>query len=302
VLGVPGELVAPVAEQGGDVELPLAHERLRVDHEPLFPVGAKHVSPVEVLVRDHRLSLVRACVPEEVECRVEEVSLEGPAQSFPTGEQLVGPPGGLVGEKPEGVTFGRGTPESAQQPGGDSIGPLLVHLPERRAGQAPFDEKRSSLVVTGEEEDCATAVPVAQRIGLVLALRLWEVDLEDCRRAVRALHRHDERDVRGLEGRIELQRPRVRELPHESRQPLEPLCAARLTPPPSEPAGDGERAARYSATADRNACSLSWPKTANTTRCRFSGSKARASVTMSSAQRSIGKPPTPVPKAGMASE
>ena len=70
---------------------------------------------------------------------------------------------------------------------------------------------------------------------------------------------------------------------------------------PGRPRG-ARRHAHHSLSAASNARRASSPKTAKTTRRRDDGSKRRVSSTISRAHSSSGKPPTPVPNAGSASD
>jgi len=72
---------------------------------------------------------------------------------------------------------------------------------------AALDHERPERVVRRDELDRPRASPVGERIRLVLALLVREVDLEDDGPAVRDAPRNDERDVRRLERRLERQLP-----------------------------------------------------------------------------------------------
>ncbi len=236
---------------------------------------------MEILVQEHDI-LRRRPGQQELDRRVEEGRLERQPGLLPGRRKAVCPMCRLVRERPELAGRSR-LPELGEDARRNDVRLVLLHLPQSRPRKTALDEQSPAPVVASEQTHGAGPVPASEGVGLLLALRLREIDLEHRRRAVLAARRHDESDVRRLEGRLELERPLLHELGHEPWQALEPFRTARLAPPPVEARRNGEGRAVYSPTAARKACSASWPKTAKTTRSRFAGSKARASVTISSA-------------------
>jgi hypothetical protein len=156
---------------------------------------------------------------------------------------LPGPARGLVREQPERMDGRRGTPEPPEHAGGDAVRLLLVgDLPKRRARLASLQEQRAPFGVVREQADGSVSIPVGERVRLVLALGLGEVDLENGPRAVRHTHRRDVGDVAWLKGRLEVERPALGALRDEPREPLEPGGAPRLFSPPFQPLWDRQTA------------------------------------------------------------
>ena len=84
------------------------------------------------------------------------------------------------------------------------------------------------LVVPVDQPRGPDAVPAVERMRIVLALLVREVDLQKD-----AAGRDDQR-VAALDGLLELERPALDELLDDPREPLEPLRAAGLLRPPVE--------------------------------------------------------------------
>ena len=90
------------------------------------------------------------------------------------------------------MIVGRRFPQPPQHVGDDARDLVAVlGLPEPRARLAPLDEQRTALVVATEQTHRADAVPVRERVRLVLALFFRKVDLQDRRRARAELGRRD---------------------------------------------------------------------------------------------------------------
>ncbi len=208
------ERAPAISQKRCGVELALSHERLRVDRKPAA-LRAEHVPPVEILMDQDLLALTLTRLAEEPDRAVEKLALERPAVPEPTPREVLGPALGLVSEMPERLAFARRSPQLLQHLGRDPHRVLLRKTPELFAGNAALDEQRTPSVVAVEKTHGPGAVPARERVGLVFALRLGKVDLEHRQSAVRTPGRHDQGDVRRLEGRLESERPFLGELGHK---------------------------------------------------------------------------------------
>jgi hypothetical protein len=141
--------------------------------------------------------------------------------------QLVRPPRRLVLEPPKRA-FAR-DPELFQDARRDLRRLVVGQLPELPSRPQALDEQRAEPVVPLEQPYGADTVPARERVRLVLALLVRIADLEDG-----VSGRNDQRNV-GLEGPLEPERPALDELRDDPGQPLEPLAASGLAPPPGEP-------------------------------------------------------------------
>jgi hypothetical protein len=79
-----------------------------------------------------------------------------------------------------------------------------------------------TLGIVVEESNGAVAVPDVQRLGLVLALPVGELDLQDS-----VAGRNRQRGERVGVRLLQLERPSLRALGEQARQPREPLAAVR---------------------------------------------------------------------------
>ena len=91
-------------------------------------------------------------------------------------------------------------------------------------GLAPLDQERAALGIVLEQAHRSFAVPAGERRGLVLAVRLGEVDLEDCRSSPRRDAQH-ERDVAAGQRLTDLEPPLLGALGDEPGKPIEPVGA-----------------------------------------------------------------------------
>src|SRR4029079_8074140 len=220
-----GEIVPAVTEERGDIERPLASERLRVDREP-SALRAEDVPAVEILVQE---DVVLDCgwrSREELDRLVQERLLERPARRCPGHRQLGRPARSFSCEGPEHTGRSR-LPELRKHVCGHLVRSTLLDLPELRPGKAALDEQRAAFIVPREKAHRPGAVPARESLRLVRALRLGDVALGPGGQAAPPPRRHDQRDVRWLEGRPELEPPLSRKLGGESRQAR---AALRATP------------------------------------------------------------------------
>ena len=98
------------------------------------------------------------------------------------------------------------------------IGLLLIELRERCAGDASLEQQRMPRPIMRQQPDCAVAVPGAQRIGLVLALPMRELELEDGVPAISEPDCHGGRCLSGGERPAESQIPFLCELAKQPRR------------------------------------------------------------------------------------
>ena len=164
-----GERVEPaggvvrVPQEADTVDLPLADERLRVDHEPRLALGREDVPAVQILVDE------MFCIPvhgtEHVERRVEQAAGRIPLW------QLLQPAVGLVRDRPERVRLGRLQLQPRQE-GAHDLDLLVGRVPKPLSRPAALDQERAPLVVPGQEPDGAAAVPERERIRLELGFEV----------------------------------------------------------------------------------------------------------------------------------
>ncbi len=261
---IAGELGPAIAEKRGGVERTLADERLWVDREPGLALGAQDVSAVQVLVEDDRF-LARSRRGEESDRLVEQRSLERPAEARPARRKLASPASRLVLQSAERRP-GRGRPrETAEDRRGDGQCLVFVRLGERRPRLAPLEEERAPTRVVCEEANGAQALPVRERMRLVFALAMRDVQLEHGGTAVREPNRSDVRDVCRLHGLPEAKRPRLRDLADEARERCQPLLAARLLSELVEPSREVDGRPHVSTLYDPGCVRLSPVLTAQAT-------------------------------------
>ena len=181
------EKPAAVAQERGCIELALADERLRIDGEPGLPLGPKHVASVKVLMEQHRRPLVRPELEAGRHGFVEDRRLERATERAPIAPQLDSPALRFACKQAELRVGRHGPPEPREDAGRNSRRLLVVgDRPELLAWDAALYEKRSTPSIRVEQAGSTLSVPNREGIGLVLALRVGEVDLENRRLAVRA--------------------------------------------------------------------------------------------------------------------
>ena len=162
------------ADDRCDAELSLAGERLRVDREPGLALRREDVVGVQVLMQQHLLALRARKLSKRLQCRFEQLRREAPVL---TG-QVLGPPGSLLGERPERLA-GR-LPEPRQQLDEDVEGGLLPGRRERRPRHAALEQQRVLFGIVPEEPNRAVAVPELERRRLVLGLAVRLLHLQHC--------------------------------------------------------------------------------------------------------------------------
>jgi len=213
------------ADQRRDAELALADERLRVDHEPRLAFGPQDVPGVEVLVDEHLLTLRGRERPQGLDGGIDELALERPARALPVAREVGRPLLRLVGQRTE-RRAGRDE-EPRQERDRDIEGSLGTDLGERRTRLTSFEQQRASLAVVREQPDRAVPVPRAEGVGLVLALAVWELDLEDGGLSIRRPHAERERRVRVHVRLPRHEPPSLDARLDERRQAREPCAAFR---------------------------------------------------------------------------
>ena len=203
------------ADERRDPELALPRERLRVDREPRLTLRGEDVPGVQVLVQEDRLALRGRERPERVERRVEEPPLERPAHLLPLLAEGARPPRRLLGKRAE--RRARRLPEPRQEPDHDVERRVRLERGERRPRPRPLEEQRVPLRIVREQPDRPVAVPELERLRLVLALAVRELDLQD-----HVPGGQDERREGVLEGRSDLDSPLLATVRYESREAAEP--------------------------------------------------------------------------------
>lgn len=209
-----------------NTELALAGKRLRVDDQPRLALGCEHVVGVQVLVHEDLLSLGLRELVDRLEGRIQQVTLERPAGPFPAIRHVRSPPRSLVRQRSEGGSDR--LPQPRQELDHDVERGVQPKVLERGAGATTLEEKRVAISIVREQAHGAVAVPHLEGMSLVLAFAVRKTDLEHGLRAVGGDRGKDQRGMRILERRAELERPPVGALTNEPRQPLEPLRPARL--------------------------------------------------------------------------
>ena len=154
------------ADDRRDRELALADERLGVDREPGLALRREHVVAVQVLVE--RAPARPACPAARAAPRARRRA--APGRSASPARQVLGPPGGLVGERPERLA--RRLPEARQQLDEDVERgvlrpPRTAASPARSARAGARAPRRRA----GEQPNRAVAVPELERRRLVLGSR-----------------------------------------------------------------------------------------------------------------------------------
>ncbi len=163
----------------------------------------------------HLLALRRRQLLERAHGRIDERLLERPSRLVPVCLDVAGPPGGLVGERPE---RGPGRfPEPGKQSDQDFERSLRVERTEIRAGPAALEQQGVALLVLSEQAHRSDAVPELERSRLVLALAVRPLDLQHC-----VAGRQDERDVPAGKRLLELEIPQLRALLDEPWKPRLP--------------------------------------------------------------------------------
>ena len=164
---------------------------------------------------------------ERFQCQVEQGSLERPSGAFPLSWQLRDPGGRFVGERSEWLR-GR-DPESRQKSHEHFQCFVGVDGGERHTRLASLEQERAGLRMVVEEANGAVAIPVAQRLLLVVRLVMGILQLQHPRRAVASSRGINNRDVGVPVGRVQRQLPlvaagcyQIGKLPH----PLAPLGRA----------------------------------------------------------------------------
>jgi len=176
------DLLVAVAELGRaddrrETELPLADERLRVDYEPRLALGGQDVVGVEVLVHEDLLALGVGQLLERAHRFLEDRRFERSPVPLPRLGQVADPPFGLLAERAEGTT-GR-LPEPWQEACQDLERAVGGLDPQVRPWPAALKKEGVAFVVSREESHRSVAVPQLERIGLVLALPVRPLDLQN---------------------------------------------------------------------------------------------------------------------------
>jgi hypothetical protein len=91
--------------------------------------------------------------------------------------QVAHPPRRLVGDSPE--RRAGGLPQPRQETGDDVERLVLSDSGERRPRTRAFEQERVPLRVVAEQSHRALAVPDPERLALVFALAVRELDLQD---------------------------------------------------------------------------------------------------------------------------
>jgi hypothetical protein len=91
------------------VEFALAHERLRIDHQPRLTLSPEDVAAVEILVGEEGRGSV--CAVEHLHGQVEQRALERPPAQFVAARNFFGPSFRLVREECERVRLFRLKPQ-----------------------------------------------------------------------------------------------------------------------------------------------------------------------------------------------
>ena len=217
---------------------------------------------MQVLVEDDLLALIRPRLAQERDRFGEQRLLVRAPEPLPRLGQFVDPGSCRLLQQAERMALVWRLPQATQDTRDNPRDVFAVPpLPEPRPRLAPLDQQCPTLVVAAEEPYRALAVPVAERVGLVLALGLRKVDLQDSGRPVVQLHRRDVRDVREVERLAELQRPACGALADDVGQMLEPDRTVRLLAPPFEAGRDAHarRRSRHSRSPSRQCGSRGAP-------------------------------------------
>src|SRR4029079_10638254 len=101
-VGIPREIVAPIAEERGDIERPLAHQARRVDREP-SALRLEDVPAVEILVQEGIVLRRGRRSRKKLHRLVQERLFEGATCPLPGKRQLGSPARRFSCERPEGT-------------------------------------------------------------------------------------------------------------------------------------------------------------------------------------------------------
>ena len=160
-------------DDGRDGELALADERLRVDHEPRLPLSGENVVRMEVLVHEDLLTLRRGQLLEDRDRRVDECLLERLPRFLPFDANRAHPPRGLIRQRR------KRRPRRLPQPRQEIDENFERPLSQVAAGPAALEEQSMALVVASQQTHRSVALPVLERVRLVLALAMRPLNLED---------------------------------------------------------------------------------------------------------------------------
>lgn len=203
-----------VPEKSRRLELALAHERLRVDHQPLLARRSEDVPAVEVLVHEVDRRPVHRAV--DVECGVEKSPFERLACADISLWNDLGPAIRRVGGEHEGVGLADGKLEAREQLGDD--GEVVDSgMPQLRSRNAALDEESTALAIAGVQQHRSPSAPVLEGVGLGVGFGVRRrVQLEN-----ELARRNDERVWR-VDRLLELERPLLRAFGYEPGQRVEP--------------------------------------------------------------------------------
>jgi hypothetical protein len=172
------------------------------------------------LIDEHEFALRRCKLGHRFEGGFEECLLKRSPSSFPLLREIGRPPLRLIGERKKRLTSGY--PKSRQQ-SDDYVkrrpGSELAKMAPRTAA---LDQECPTLRIVSEETDCASAVPMCERIRFILAFPIGKTDLEDSLAPIGERRRQCQRRV-GVGKRVsEAQTPLLFAFLDEARELLEP--------------------------------------------------------------------------------
>ncbi len=153
---------------------------------------------MKILAEEDLFALRVGQGPHLFERRIEQCTFEGPAGPLPAVRKGVRPPRGLLGQREERWP-GR-LPQPWQEFDDDVERGILFELGERGARLAELEQESVPLRVVGEQPDGAFSIPAGEGCGLVLALAIGKLDLEDGGATVRQPNGECKRRVGGREG------------------------------------------------------------------------------------------------------
>ena len=146
-----------VPEQGRNVELRLAHHRLRIDHDPSVTV-AQQIVMVEIAVDERRV--VWPHRPVDLSCLADEIVIAG----------IVEPPRHEIADPPEWAPSRGRSPELPRRSDGDAH--RLVFRAARGvvARTRALDEHRAACAIVPQQSHGAVTGQQGQRVGFVIGL------------------------------------------------------------------------------------------------------------------------------------
>jgi hypothetical protein len=162
-----GRAPGGVAQETNAVQLALANERLRVDQQPRFPLGAQDVPTMQVLV--HEKCRVPIDTTKHIDREIDQSPLERPSTKLVQPWNILDPPLRLLRQQPERMRLGQRSRQPRKQVGHDG---MLINsrIPQCCARPAAFDHERAARVVPSENANRSFPAPAVERLDLMISL------------------------------------------------------------------------------------------------------------------------------------